>query len=493
MALAMRKVCPAVDLLFHVKVVFILLFLFSSFAFSQQSYTSTFTWTYNYQSRTTGVAGISVYGYFSCDSISCGDGVLVGRDWYGCDDSIYGTEFQLVSKPFGYGNRHLLRNSYNCRILGETSWSCPPAAIGQPGGYGHLFGTATVHCDLDFLGIPPCANPAPTDSAAQALLAAKRAQCDSLGGEYVGSVVQQNGNYCVEGECKAKHIGECPSDSGGINMLPKRFSRRQLYDEDSQMCREPPAEALRQKSGYYYNVKGQRLGSLTAGKPKARTPLYAREMLRGTMVEEAVDYWYRNDSPLRDFLARVVSSDSCGIKGKGYGIIKVENGDTIRVGGNTCSMAQIKTSFDIPLLPEIDNEICGAGQDMYKLDRLALNVSLLDTIPPQIRVVDTNDVFPGGKKLKQEEIDEIWKHELGHKRDMECIAQKFPTRKVMFDGCFCTDSLKSLVKQEFDKDSTAYNNMLHMTDSIYHLIYDFDGYPEEEDMYDCPYYTDYTD
>jgi hypothetical protein len=163
--------------------------------------------------------------------------------------------------------------------------------------------------------LPSCA---PTDSAAQALLAAKRAECESSGGEYSGSVVQQgNGSYCVEGSCNAKHIGECPADSP--NMLPKRFSQRQLYDEKSQICREPLAEALRQKSGYYYNVKGQRLGSLMAGKPKVRTPLYAREMLRGTAVEELFDGGYRNSGYLRDFLARYNVADSCGMKGGNNG------------------------------------------------------------------------------------------------------------------------------------------------------------------------------
>jgi putative hemolysin len=492
MALAMRKICPAVDLLFDVRVAVLILLFFSSLSFSQ--YNSTYPLSCSIEQSSDWPNGIAVSVTYSYDS---GRSILICSGfsgWYGINHIADSSRFVIPSDCEYKGISNAIGKCVGWQgyvSTGEPNCQASATMIEEWTAFASAFLLVLYSCSAP----PPCANPAPTDSAAQALLAAKRAECDSLGGEYVGSVVQrESGSYCVEGECRAKRIGECPSDSGGINMLPKRFSRRQLYDEDSQMCREPPAEALRQKSGYYYNVKGQRLGSLMAGKPKARTPLYAREMLRGTMVEELFDDGYQNSDYLRDFLARDNVADSCGMKGGdngNYGVIEVDGTDTAFIYGIACPRAQVKVSFDTlnyPLIPETNDEKCGTGQNMYRFDKASLINISMPYAEPQIFVVEAGFVFPGGRTVKQSEVDSIQKHEEGHKRDMECIIQKFPTQKVMFDGCFCLKELNSLGQQERDESYDIYADMLYKADSIYHKRYKNSGYPPEEEMDVCPDY-----
>jgi hypothetical protein len=69
---------------------------------------------------------------------------------------------------------------------------------------------------------------------------------------------------------------------------------------------------------------------------------------------------------------------------------------------------------------------------------------------------------------------------------MKCIAQKFPAKKIMFDGCFCESELNSLMLQESNKDTTIYNNMFMKADSNYHAIYKGWNYPDPQVPYVCP-------
>lgn len=136
---------------------------------------------------------------------------------------------------------------------------------------------------------------------------------------------------------------------------------------------------------------------------------------------------------------------------------------------------------------KINEEECGQDS-MYTVGRQALNLFMSDIIEPQIFVVDTSFVFPGGRKLTQSQIDSIYKHEEGHKIDMECIAKKFKSKKVLFEGCFCKEELLSYVTQELAEANIIYDNMLYEADSIYHKeSYGDSGYPSEEERYDCVY------
>jgi hypothetical protein len=151
----------------------------------------------------------------------------------------------------------------------------------------------------------------------------------------------------------------------------------------------------------------------------------------------------------------------------------------------------VKLSLDTlnyPLLRETNEEKCGIGQNMYRFDRVPLiNISMLYA-EPEIFVVEAGFVFLGGRTATQAEVDSIQKHEEGHKRDMKCIAQKFPAQKIMFDGCFCSEELESLIQQELDEGDNIHADMFYKADSTYHERYKYSGYPPEEEMDVCPDY-----
>lgn len=182
----------------------------------------------------------------------------------------------------------------------------------------------------------------------------------------------------------------------------------------------------------------------------------------------------------------------CGVRGLDYGIISFdEDGDTVYVAGRTCQNIDVKPLFDSLYSSEINGARCGLDS-MYTVGRQSLNLFISDIFTPQIFVVDTNYMFKDSlgnnlRKLTQNEIESIQKHEEGHKRDMECIAKKLKSKKVLFDGCFCKEELRSYVRQELEEINIIYDNMLHEADSIYHFVYGNSGYPAEEERYDCVY------
>jgi len=431
-----------------------------------------------------GVAMIPVCHY-SIDGNSIT--VTSGDLYYPTASQVFSFEGDIVIESvIAYGSYSGSGDNGSCTASGSNppgfAWDCSNSYVSN------MTWQATISCVVTASNVNHyCAT---TDSAAQSILAAKRAECETDSSKhYSGTVVaQENGDYCVEGECNAIHRGECPADSGGANMLPKRFSQRQFYEKDSQTCREPLAEAMRQRSGYYYNAKGQRLGSLTTGHPKVRTPFYASESRRGKAVEEPFNDGYRNNGSLRGFLAKLASNeDSCGVERGDYGTVEFdsENRPSYAVG-ITCP-PKLRALYDFEPLPELDNEMCGTG--MYRVDNWLLNLSL-DTIPPQIFIVDTNFVFSNNEKLKQSSIDSIQKHEEGHKRDMKCIAQKFPAKKIMFNGCFCDEEFESLIRQEYYEAFLEYDDKIRAAEAVYHAdsMYGHSGYPPEEEMDVCPDY-----
>jgi hypothetical protein len=132
-----------------------------------------------------------------------------------------------------------------------------------------------------------------------------------------------------------------------------------------------------------------------------------------------------------------------------------------------------------------NKEKCGRGKMYNYSHRATLTIS-----PGTLRVdtfgVDTSYKFEDGHRLSQAQVDSTQKHELGHKEDMKCTAKKLPTRKVMFEGCFCESELYSLRQQERDNDTTIYRNMFMKADSNYHAIYKGWDYPDPQVPYVCP-------
>jgi hypothetical protein len=92
--------------------------------------------------------------------------------------------------------------------------------------------------------LPP-PNCSRTQSGAEAKLAQAQSECDSLGGNYIGNVVENNGDYCVEGECYFH--SNCPSENPAPRILrrsiPERYEenpKEEDYYDYSQQCKPQP-------------------------------------------------------------------------------------------------------------------------------------------------------------------------------------------------------------------------------------------------------------
>jgi hypothetical protein len=272
-------------------------------------------------------------------------------------------------------------------------------------------------------------------------------------------------------------------------MSPKTSFKRFFGEPAPEMCREPLMEARRQKNDYYYNAKGQAIGSLGNGLPKARMPIYSRGMPRRTAVGELINDSYQNGKTLSDFfLARqAAQNDTCGVPGVDYGYIN-EVGDTI--GGITCPHVRVKMSAP-PLesyIEDTDEGKCGS-EKMYRFNRAIFQVAPLEIATrPIIFMVDTDYIFEDGYRMAQSTIDSIYRHELGHQKDMEdCQIPKLPpARKVMFDGCFCQNELDSLRREEIEIDRFAYDIIFESAKEVYHGTYPNSEYPDPLESYMCP-------
>lgn len=333
-------------------------------------------------------------------------------------------------------------------------------------------------------------------SGADSLLAQARAQCEALGDstvgrELVGSIdtlTNSNGvtQYCINTTCLNKYTGECPADSSGRggNMLLK-FSLSPQAVEEPETCGEPPAEAPRQRNVRYYNAKGQVVGSSGGGLPKARMPVYAaREILRGTTAGRLIEENYGDESSLRAgpvLIRQYGSASSCGVLGKDYGIVN-KSGNPPYIAGITCPNVMPRATFG-DSLPPVDTSVvqCGGG----KMCRFNGSVATIYPFPVdtvKIHMIDTNFKIKGGIRFEQDQLDSIWLHELGHKKDMEkCIIPKLQPRKVMFEGCHCKKQLDSIMNHEF----ISYDSLFKYADSLYHYRYGHSGYPNPEEEYEC--------
>jgi len=104
-------------------------------------------------------------------------------------------------------------NGSNC-----TAWCrCSPnsPAVGTVSGFGSCSFNYKIVLGNDT--VPPNPNCTYTETAAQALLTANRAECDSIGGVCSGGVVhKENGEWCAEGSCESD---ACPDGMGEGSFL----------------------------------------------------------------------------------------------------------------------------------------------------------------------------------------------------------------------------------------------------------------------------------
>lgn len=128
----------------------------------------------------------------------------------------------------------------------------------------------------------------------------------------------------------------------------------------------------------------------------------------------------------------------CGHLGGDYGII--ENGQ--KVGGITCLVAEPNFSTPSVLDNKFLEETCVINGCKYKKVWVKVGTTLQMTlISIKDYVVETGFVFPNGYVTTTEDREAVKKHEKGHVKDFECIANKFSedTRYVEVEVEACNE------------------------------------------------------
>jgi hypothetical protein len=190
-------------------------------------------------------------------------------------------------------------------VSNVVSASCPGASsgvvcrgpgsncYGQGSGEDYYYTDCPQACNYTTLDSEPSASCTTNESAAQVLLAANRAQCESLGKYYYGNIVpQESGGYCVEDSCK-QH-SNCPSENSAPPALRKSFSeknseelpREASYDDFNNMCRGKPA--------LFYDALGRR----TEPQPETRRQLFASKAGKSAVreIEPAMEGFLGRDN-----------------------------------------------------------------------------------------------------------------------------------------------------------------------------------------------------
>jgi len=291
------------------------------------------------------------------------------------------------------------------------------------------------------------------------------------------------GDPCY-GTAKRLYIqATCGSNACPVNMLKKSYG-----ESDASSYDELPVESLRQKKAYYYNAKGQVIG--TVGESiKGKTPRYLvmkdktavyneprNENSELDKLETQTTHCYKNvrgewvcidDSQLS--VLRKGIDDECGKQGVDYGVI--ENGK--RVGGVTCSEIDVITSKYHELKPCPNNPSKLQADFEYTIaTKLTRN---------EIFYVKKGYVYSDGYIADKDDETAMHFHEQGHKKYNNCL--KFPKITKRISGCYCQNEIDYMIEQERKEFERKHKNMLDNMADEFHKKYGDTGYDK---TYECP-------
>lgn len=239
----------------------------------------------------------------------------------------------------------------------------------------------------------------------------------------------------------------------------------------------------------YYDVLGRKTSRANSGKQvlyrKSNDNFYKKsaDQLQQTIenIFERINQGYNK----RGLFKR----RDCGHLGGDYGII--ENGQ--KVGGITCPDAEPRFSKPNVLESKFLEETCIIKDCEYKKVWVRVGTTLQMSLTSiDYYVVDVGFVFPNGYVTTREDREAVKKHEKGHVKDFECIANKFSedTRYVEVEVEACNEeaalnaAIRESVQPYLDEMKKEYDKRFKRATDRYHQKYDSFKYPE--DNYVCP-------
>jgi hypothetical protein len=241
--------------------------------------------------------------------------------------------------------------------------------------------------------------------------------------------------------------------------------RKSMLDRDSENVptdESYPDYVWRKDSKFFYDAMGRR----TQAHPETRRYLFLPKRSKTAMVDFG--------ALLKE---ETVETNVCGKLRIDYGIKE----DTLHIGGITCPQVVPKAMF-IPnqAWPE-DSEKCSDGNPMFRLDNVHLKILPNRLGAPKIYVVPVGFKFEDGYIATKNDVDNLYKHEMGHQKYIECL--NFPTKDTTFSGCYCLEDLMQIRESKVEEMKNVYYNMVKNAEKIYHDKYNNFGYPE---IYECP-------
>jgi hypothetical protein len=190
-----------------------------------------------------------------------------------------------------------------------------------------------------------------TESDAQALLAARQASCNSLGGDYFGAVAhKESGDYCVEDSCDTD---SCPDDSNGGSFLQKKS-----FSSGNSGSFFPNENAVDYRNGASYeqgkpNLHYDALGRRTEPRLEIRRRLF--EAKRDKTVTREIE-------PAEGIFKRERQIGECCVESFNVGLVNTNSG----VGINT--KFGIEVEFNASFYGEEHNSVCNPSCCEFKQD-----------------------------------------------------------------------------------------------------------------------------
>jgi hypothetical protein len=259
---------------------------------------------------------------------------------------------------------------------------------------------------------------------------------------------------------------EVPCDGGGSNGCPVNsfLPKKSVLEKDSEYAKEDVSyEIWKNKTQIFYDALGRR----TQANPKVRRYLFAPRIGKTTTLD------------IGTLLKKEGETNVCGNLRVDYGIM---NGN-LHIGGITCPQVVPEATF-IPSQdwPLENSEKCSDGSSMLKLDNVQFSVSPKRLAVPKIYVVPVGFKFDDNYVATKSDVDNVYKHELGHQKYIECL--NFPTENITLSGCYCIKDLEKMRNDKLEEMKDTYYDMVKRAEKDYHNKYDYFGYPN---TYECPH------